>query len=129
MNGNLIAWPNTNQTSAIRPTQIPETSHGSEFLSRISQVGIPQRRATLIKIDIFHDLVGELAHTLSVRLFGRASRRLDGALELAGLRVGGGERSNEDRIAFLGELIRFCRELNGDFVISERIIRAGRHHP
>src|SRR5437899_11772288 len=129
MKGNLIACPNTNQTSATRPTQMPATSERSEILPRISQVGIPQRGATPIKIDIFLDLKDEVTHTLSIRLLRCASRGFDRFLELACLRVSSSKCSNEYRIIVVGELICFCRELHCDFGISERIIRAGRHQP
>src|SRR6266571_2291589 len=117
MNGNLIVCPNTNQTSAIRPTQMPALSHRSEILSRISQVGIPQRRAALIKFDILLGLKGEVTHALSIRLLRCASRNFDGFFELARLRVSGRKCSNKDRITFFGELIRFYREFECDFVV------------
>src|SRR5947209_4537338 len=129
MNGNLIAWPKTNQTSAIKPAEIAATIPRSEILLRISQTWIAQRRAPLIKIDIFHDLVGELAHTLGVRLFRGAARDVDRVFELAGLRVSGGESSNENRVRVLRDLVGLARELHRDFVISKRIIRTSRYDP
>src|ERR1700731_3605229 len=121
--------PKTNQTSATRPAQMPATVPRSEILSRISQTGIAEWRAALIKIDILLDLNGEIVCALSVRLLRCASRGFNRVLELAGLRIGRGKCSNEDRITFLGELVRFCRELHCDFVVSQRIIRASRHYP
>src|SRR5437016_2722887 len=117
MNGNLIAWPKTNQTSATSAAQIPATVQ--IFLLRISQARIAQRRVPLIKIDIFHDLVGEIAHALCVRLLRRVSRAVDCVFELTSLRVSGGESSNEYRIRVFRELIRLGRELHRNFVISK----------
>ena len=121
--------PKTNQTSATRPAQMPATSQRSEILSRISQVGIAKWGAALIKIGFLLDLNGEITHALSVGLLQCASRCFDRFLELAGLCVSGRQCANEDRIGFFGELVRFCRELHRDLVVSQRIIRAGRHHP
>src|SRR3989440_11080460 len=91
----------------------------SEILLGISQTRIAQWRAALIKIDIFHDLIGELAHALNVRLLGGVARGVDCAFELTSLRVGGGESSDEDRIRVFRELIRLGRELHRNFVISK----------
>src|SRR6202011_1549755 len=121
--------PKTSQTSATRPAQMPATSQRSEILSRISQAGIAEWSSALIKIELLLDLNGEVAHALSVGLLQCVSRRFDRFLELAGLRISGGKCSNENRIGFFGELIRFGRELHRDFVGYQRIIRAGRHHP
>src|ERR1700687_4018302 len=109
--------------------QTPATSQRSEILSRISQAGIAEWRATPIKISILLDLNGEVTHALSIRQFRCASGSFDRFLELAGLRVSGCKCSNEDRITFLGELIGFGRKLHCDFVVSQRIIRASRHYP
>src|SRR5438477_5544335 len=129
MNGNLIACPNTNQTSATRPAQMPATSPRSEMLLRILQIAIPQRRAASIKIDVILDLQGETMGASSIGLFCSTTRGFNRVLELTGLRVSGRKCSNENRIALLGELIRFFRELHCDLIVSQRFIRPGRHHP
>src|SRR5216683_2076721 len=84
MNGNLIVCPNTNQTSAIKPTQMAATIPRSETLLRISQSGIAQWRAALVKIDILHDLTRELRFSLALRQVEGAPRSFDRAFELAG---------------------------------------------
>src|SRR4029077_11353691 len=108
---------------------MPARSQRSEILSRISQIGIAEWRAVLVKIDILVDLNGEITNALSIRLLRCASRSFDRFLELACLRVSSREGSNEDRITFPGKLIGFCRQLHRNFVVSQRIIRAGRDHP
>src|SRR5947208_6120708 len=129
MKGNLIACPNTNQTSATRATQMPATSERSEILSRISQVGIPQRGATPIKIDILLDLKGEVTHTLSIRLLRCASRSLDRVLKLSGFGISRGQSSSEDEIILAGQPICFFRELDRSCAVSQRVIRSGRQGP
>src|SRR5438067_7945032 len=107
MNGKVRVWPKTNQISAINPARMPTVTQYSEILVRISQSRISQRRAALVKIDIFHDLARELLFAVPVSDFGSALRGIDGAFELSGLSVGGSEGAHEYRIAFVRELIRF----------------------
>src|SRR6266705_3100331 len=98
MNGNLMVWQKTNQTSVTRPTQMPATSAHSKILPRTLQVRIAQRRATLIKIDVHLDPIGETAFAQIACKLQCASRGLDRFLKLSGFGVCCGQCSNKDRV-------------------------------
>src|ERR1700738_107541 len=104
MNGNRIAWPNTNQTIATRPAQMPAMSQ--RILLRILQGLITHGAALAVAIGFFLNLRRKGTLTLSKSQFGCFLTSLNSLLELTCLSISRGKSSNVERIILLRDSIR-----------------------